>query len=434
MSFTENKSVLQHTELNRLVYVCSISGYNLPEFESCLLRRPLYLILVVSDDDKIQEAAERFARVVKSHLPGVHILRPDQHRKFNGTDLVDVQNWFNDILIPQLDALPSDLKYVGNLTGGTKVMALVLMTMRFNWDWLEYKADRVQQLQMIAYSNKGLKALDTEILPEAQPLSVARLYSEHVRENTGNIVLESTDSSCQAQKLWDGLVQKEPSLLALFGDRERGLEMLWMYGLQEKRFNKKWLEISASDFLGQATFSAAHLQWLQGWARLNESSLQVTEQSLKLAGNKNRRNELRRWLSGDWLEQLAYSWLVHEIPERSLTMNVSVRPENEDNSSTGERETDILVHYKGRTSLVEVKTDLPPGEKFSNATRQLASLLDRFGRTNKVLLIGPQLLQKNNKLDDLIVRCNAEGILLAHDKASLLYAVQTGKQSEPFKR
>lgn len=431
----ETKLEPQQAELGRWAYVCSMSEYNLPEYESCLLRRPEYLVLVVSDYEKIQAAAERFAQVIESRMPGIKVLRPDliKQRTFKGTDLNDFQLWIDTVLAPLLDELPKGLGRICNLTGGTKMMALALMTANLNWEWLEYKAEGSQQLQMNQFEEGSLKALGVEPLPLADPLDVVRLYSDQVRKNKENTVIVSPDSVSEAQKIWDALEQRNPYLLELFGNQVSGLEMLWMYGLADERFMKKWLNLSTEEFIGQSVFSDGQLQWLQGWAQLKPSSLQLTENSIELAGNKNSRDDLRRWLSGDWLEQLAASWLAEKIPAERIVINVRVRPENQTNSSSGERESDILVHYKGATSLVEVKTDLPPHETFAKAIQQLASIGNRFGRTNKVLLVGPQLMQKNqNKLDELILRSNAEGILLAHDKQSLLLAVGQGKQPKPF--
>lgn len=417
--------------LNPLVYVCSMSEYNLPEFESCLLRRPEYVVLVVSDFEKIKDAADRFTRVIEARLPGIQVIRPDllSQQSFDGRDLQSIQTWLEQILSPQLASLPVDYPQVCNLTGGTKVMALALMAASIPWAWLEYKADGAQKLQKLENKQGKLTPLAAEELAPAAPLNVAKLYSDQVRENKENKVIASPNSQDQAQKLWDGLEQQNTALKTIFGNATSGLEMLWMYGLKAPNYNKKMLTLKSQEFIGETAFSKEQLQWLDAWAALKPTSLEVTNNQIILAGNKNSRDDLRRWLSGDWLEQLTYNWLAEEIPTQSLAMNVSIRPESSDNSSSGERESDLLVHYQGRTSLVEIKTDLPPNENFASAIRQLASLSDRFGRTNKVLLVGPQLTQKHqNRLEDLVLRCNAEGILLAFNKADLLYAVLKGRQ------
>lgn len=418
--------------LNRLIYVCSISDYNLPEYESCLKRRPAYLVLLVSDYDRAQAAAERFANLVRSRIAGVQIIRPDQDGDtFGGADLVEFQQWLQRVLVPALARLPADCQRVYNLTGGTKMMALAVLTAGLGWSWLEYKAERGNSLQKVDYVNGILSARGAEELGQVDPVDVARLYSEHVKQERQNSIFSRSDSAAQAQKLWQGLCARDSSLLELFGDKKHGLESIWMYGAGNPEFKQKHLTVSACNFVANTTFNNAQLGWLHGWSRLKPDSLAVTPDSISLAGNKNSRDELRRWLSGDWLEQLASHWLSEEIPADRIRLNVRVRPENETNSSLGERETDILVYHKGATSIIEAKTDLPPGQQMSDAIRQLASISNRFGRVTKILLIGPQLLQRHqDKLEELCLRCNAEGILLAYCRASLLYAVLHRSQME----
>lgn len=417
--------------LDDIVYVCSTSGYNLPEYEACLLRRPRYLVLIVSNYGEIQQAAERFSRVVRQALPGIEILRPDVRQVFDGADLQAYQIWQREQLLPTLQALPESLPRICNLTGGTKIMALALSRLT-DWAWIEYKADRTQELQKFSFGSDGFVDMSKEVLPQADPFAVAELYSEHVRRLKPNQVVEHRQSICQANRLWNGLTTRDAALLQLFGSECSGLEMVWMYGKDQEAYQQQWLELSCQAFIGQAFFTTEQLGWLNAWASLSETGLQVDAQKLRLAGNrKNMRESLRRWLSGDWLEQLAAHWLEQVIPAEHITMNVRVRPDNADNSSTGERETDILIHHQGRTSIVEVKTDLPPGGDFATGIRQLASISDRFGRSNKVLLIGPQLYQRcQARMDVEILRCQAEGILLAYDKVSLLHSVIQGRQFE----
>ena len=57
--------------LQSLVYVCVVSGFNLPELESCLARRPAQVLLVVSDG--FQQQAARLNGVLEQLLPGVHV-------------------------------------------------------------------------------------------------------------------------------------------------------------------------------------------------------------------------------------------------------------------------------------------------------------------------------------------------------------------------
>ena len=63
--------------LTPAVYVCVVSTYNLPELEACLARRPSDIVLVVSDPETFEQAAERLEQQLVKALPGVTIHRPD---------------------------------------------------------------------------------------------------------------------------------------------------------------------------------------------------------------------------------------------------------------------------------------------------------------------------------------------------------------------
>lgn len=428
------------SRLNDLVYVCVISTFNLPDYESCMLRRPAYLVLVVSDGAEFRESAERFSNVIQQELEGIHIIRPDARRGFKGTDLAENQRWCTEILKPALDELPAHLPRVCNITGGTKSMTLMLANTSFGWQFMDYKAETQPVLQKIHFNNGQLECLGAEHLRSALPLVVARLYSSKVRQEYKSAVMQHPDSAAASQALWHGLKNGDLALLKLFGNETSGLERVWKYGLHNPDFDRERLCMSSREFIHQDSFSTEQINWLQSWQQLDPAALDILPDpagghALCLPGNrlKKRQAGLRRWLSGEWLEQLAESWLKEAgIPAEQIAVNVKVSPGNENNSSTGERESDVLVHYKGTTSVIEVKTDFPPNnENFNDLLRQLASFKERLGRVRQILLIGPQLHQKIcNKYDDILLRCKADNILLAHDAQSLCRAVLEGKHAD----
>lgn len=403
-------------QLNEMIYVCVISQYNLPEFESCLLHKPKHLILIVSDYEKIRSSAKLFEQTIKQAFPSINIIRPDKQQAFSGDDFIAIQQWFDRYLTTALDSLP-DFPRVCNLTGGTKIMTLSLLAGDFNWRWLEYKANNAQNLQQITYQQKQLAFKGSVELPVADPIAVASLYSEHVRQEAGNNIVAHPESVALSEALWNGLEQQDTALSELFV----GLAKVWAHGRGKSQYQKKFVTLSSTEFIGHDCFNEAQLYWLKQWAQLKPEALQVSRHDITFAGNKNMREELRRWLSGDWLERLVVHWLEEQIPAPCIAMNLKVRPENEDKSSIGERETDVIVHHKGRTTLIEVKTNLPPQQKMADLLRQLSSLTDRFGRTAKVLFIGPQLSQQiQPDLERIKMQCKAENIQLAQNRQQLL--------------
>lgn len=426
---------LTTADLQELVYVCSISDYNLPEFESCLLRRPKYLVLVVTTYEKFQVFAGLFSRLLERKFPGIQIVRPDQLQMgFSGSSLQENQQWYTQVLASELDKLPKGLPRVCNITGGTKAMTLTALSPELNWDWLEYKAERQQKLQMVRRDGHSFSSIGDEQLPMANPLDMAQLYSERVEQKTLNPIMASgvshKASSRAAAQLWRGLTEQDAALLSLFGSEKGGFEMLWKYGADNPDYNLKSLELSAQEFMGVDAFSEQQLAWLKAWQALSPAELNVSEQGIVLANSKKHRSHLRSWLSGDWLEQLAAHWLQQAgVPENQIAVNVKIWPENETKSRAGERESDVLVHYEGQSYVIEVKTDYPPGDtKFSELIKQLSSLGERLGRTKKVLFIGPQLFaQVQKNLEDIQMRCKASEITLAYDYETLVATLARNK-------
>lgn len=413
-------------KLKDLIYVCAISNYNLPEFESCLLHRPKYVVLIVSKESPFQQAAKLFTQLIEKTLPGIQIIRPDYSQSFQGSDLQENQYWINTYLIPAIDALPSTLKRVVNLTGGTKALTVALLNSAVSWQWLEYKAEG-QRLQSFTYKNNKLEVLESVNLRSASPLEVAQLYSEHVRKEKDNPITTSPNSLRCATELWEALNKQESALLELFGNKNQGFEKIWMYGFRDKAYKKDRLSMTSQAFIQQASFTPEQQKWLAAWHQLSPEGLQYDAQEISIAGNKQPREAFRRWLSGDWLEQLVVSWLKIKTSPEAVAANVKVRPDNKESSSTGERETDVLVHYKGRTTVVEVKTDLAPGQKLADVLRQISSL-EGFGRTQKILFVGPQFLKQATmrNSEDVLLRAQAEGVIIAYDQTSL-YAALNGK-------
>ena len=150
---------------------------------------------------------------------------------------------------------------------------------------------------------------------------------------------------------------------------------------------------------------------------------------ITLPGNKpaGLGKALRQWISGVWLEQLAYQWLLEDgLPASSIARNLK---SGKLNSSAAQREADLLVHHQQDTSLVEIKAGLPPDRAPSDLEQQISSLGNRFGRTRKALLIAPQLRSNLGKSwASFELRCAANQIQLIEDRQGLLDFVRKRKR------
>lgn len=410
--------------LQDLIYVCVVSNYNLPNFESCLLRQPKHIVLVVSDHKPVQEGAERLKAQLESALKGVMVHRPDKEKKFNGRSFASCKAWVDSCLVPYLDGLESYPRAC-NITGGTKLNTLTLAVPKYRWAWLDYK-DEDHSLQKLEFKNNELVCVAEERLASASPIDVARLNSNEVKEVDPNrlIVEQEALSTELAQQLWDALSTPQSvqgkALLELFGNKKTGLEAAWLYDVFTPDTKAGLLKLSATEFIGQDEFNTVQLAWLNQWHALARESIKADADYLLLP-SKAMKDDFKRWLSGDWLEQLVGIWLLDKVKSKTIAMNLKINPLKDEKSSTGERETDIVVHDKGRTTVIEVKTDLAPGHKVKDLLQQITSLGERLGRTRKVLMIGPQLQQSiQDRVKDIEKRCKADNVILCRNKEELL--------------
>lgn len=424
--------------LNPMLYVCVMSTFNLPEFASCLKHRPSHVLMMVSNHRGTQEGAERFEEQLRQALPEVEIIRPDKEqqeitRSFNGADFTEVKNWVEQYLVPIMKE--SSLPKRCNITGGTKAITLVITDPDLAWDAMDYKGEHQKGLQVLGFNNENKIELKEKIieLPTANPVAVAKLSSAKVQEKKDNPIFKDPQSSVVAKDIWNALdnisCPKRIALLELFGDETAGLERIWAYGRENKEFDQKKLILSAQEFVGQREFSREQLGWLTCWQQLEKTSLNFNSKQIELPGNKGS-NALKRWLMGDWLEQLVAQWLAEVMPQEHFVTNLKVNPLEGAKGSEGERETDIVVHHNETTHIIEVKTDLPPQGKVRGLLDQITSMGDRLGRTNKVLFIGPQLKQKldeGGQREEIEKRCKADSVMLADNKESLFKIMRLTK-------
>ncbi|ANG62212.1 hypothetical protein A8C75_06705 [Marinobacterium aestuarii] len=412
-------------DLTPITYLCIASEFNLPELEACLAMRPSHLILIVSDFPKAQQGAKRLAAVLKTELPGVQIHRPDTEAALNGEDIAAVLHWVASTLKPYLSKhTPTDNASILNFTGGTKALSMALLT-SLDCQQLHYKGIGQNKIQVLQLHNNQWQSDRAPLLPvTASPLQVARLYAGDVRVGGGLRDSEHLTGPLAAA-LWEGLEQREPGLLQLFD----ALERIWSAGRDNPAYKRADLELLFCDFLQDEKLLPSMHAWLQQFSALAPRQFRLEASRLILPGNGARKSgkDLRKWICGDWLEELAFLWLKEAgIPPEHMARGVVVSDEITGVSETG-RETDLFVHHEGISYLVEIKADLPPETEIRSVEHQLSSLGNRLGKTRKLLFIGPQFREKlsQKKHWDLFeARFEGSEITLCSDRNSLLQALK----------
>lgn len=412
-------------ELEPLAYVCVVSAFNVPELESCLARRPSHVLLVVSDAFALQ--ADRLGERLEECLSGVqvHYLHKQlTGHALGGDDILENQRWVQAVLLARLadDELKS-LPPILNFTGGTKAMTLALLHCH-PWQALDYKAAGRRELQVMRPGAPAPGQFVPSVrlsLPEVSALNVAKLYAD-VQADPLNAIIDGqpTLSLELARAIWQAQQDGDEGLRRLFNC----LENIWVEGRSKETYRQRSLTLGWQDFVqdpADSAFGATMGEWLQLFQTLAPLELRMDGTGITLPGNKpaGLGKALRQWISGVWLEQLAYQWLLEDgLPASSIAQNLK---SGELNSSAAQREADLLVHHQQDTSLVEIKAGLPPDRAPSDLEQQISSLGNRFGRTRKALLIAPQLRSNLGKRwASLELRCAANQVQLIDSRQGLL--------------
>jgi hypothetical protein len=419
--------------LEPMVYVLVVSDFTLPLFEACLARIPSHVLLVVSDGGSFDSAAARLKKLLSEKFPSMVVVLLNAQRRqtpLKGDDVIECQNWIADALVPLLRSENyAHLRHVLNFTGGTKAMTAAMIA-NYAWSDLDYKSISNQCIQIYeahtlnddSYIFPFTEKEPIEIKPVAA-LDVARLYNEHAQEGRINALCHHESSADLAKRIWNAQQDNDQELNSLFA----ALEHAW--------------QIPQNCRVGSVIVSwstlPAHLnrEKLKQWAdALSEIAPEVTESAegyFRVPGNEDKTKQAKawiKWVSGVWLEQLAFNWLTeYGVPEQRIARNL-IFGEDELRSAAG-READLFIHYRSRSLLVEIKAGIPPNGSPKEIEQQISSIKDRLGRSKKIILLGPsarKTLEYQGKFEDFELRCRASQVSLCLSRNQLIELLHKG--------
>lgn len=399
--------------LNSLTYVCVVSDHNLPELEAILSYQPKTIILIATKD--YFAAAERLKKeVIKSLGKSEKSVVLADTSGLTGEELSNSQQWVKNTLVSLLEQ--HEAPYFLNLTGGTKAMAIALLY-GYNWAECHYKAFGGKEIERFVIKEQQPVVLTCQA-PPTKPVTIQQAVGLYCETQNLTNKLPSEKEQHLAQKLWDALDQQDVGIHALF----KTLDKIWSQQRNEKKWQQDQVTLEWSEFNDLELVKP----WLERFATLDKQSIEIQEAGVVLPGNRRARSEqtlqafkLKGWIAGGWLEDIVYHWLADKIPADQLVLNLQTQS-NYDASS--QREADILLLHKGKTWVMEIKADLPPGQKLPDLENQLSGGARRYGKAQKILFIGPELkhkLEKDGRLEGFKGRCKGNQVTLCYNKAGL---------------
>ena len=160
-------------------------------------------------------------------------------------------------------------------------------------------------------------------------------------------------------------------------------------------------------------------RWLHSWVLAGVIRLDEKGLILPVKYNKKTLNYWRKWISGDWFEQLIYTWFKENgVKDEELETGLQlIRGESQGN------ETDILLFRKNQLIFCELKSDLSSESKLADPLRQVIDQSLNMGKVRRVLILSP-VIKDNAKPQQWIEferNCAAKNIqiIIARDKEAL---------------
>ncbi len=363
------------------LYVIIVSEHNLAELRACLYLQPRTIFMVSSQ--RMQTGAQRLLGVLQRQLPHtvVEVLGSTADTPFSGHDLQENQQWLERIFLPKLAQIkPSSAQL--NMTGGTKTLAY-LLTRLYPWQEIHYQpfANHVP-LERFYTQNDTLHLLNTIDLAsvDISPDNHALLYMDYVRPHSPNITRTHPDSLAiallrleaqQANNHHQGL----GAFITLF-------EQAWSLPTQELFVT---VAIPPTLTLDNVLLERLNALYLGSHA----APLTRTADGLQIpAAHHKKYTDWRKWISGDWYEQLIEQWLLdYGIDKKHLLSNVQLSNKTDPQG----QESDTLLQYKNKLYVIEIKADIPQNKQLGDMENQLTSLAMQLGKVENVLILSPAI-------------------------------------------
>lgn len=404
-------------------YFIILSEHNIAEYRACLHLQPQNVHLIVTDWVAGKNAHIRFKNTLEQseQFHGkIHELGLQSGGKLFGERTEEIQMWLDTVFKAYCAEHHIANNAILNITGGTKILSQMLAAQTGIWQELHYQAFQrsSNQIHIDRLNPDNLAFLGEIILPNRFSLRDGlKLYADEIKKHSPNPIAKHPDSLPLAQMRFAAQSMKQPENGNLFPAIIPVLKEAWKKNPEDqKEILLEWQEfgLAQPDELKPFLERLINLIDPQDRIRLDEKGLILPSKY----NNKNL-NYWKKWISGDWFEQLIYTWFKENgVKDEELETGLQlIQGESQGN------ETDILLFRKNQLIFCELKSDLSSESKLADPLRQVIDQSHNMGKVRRVLMLSP-VIKDNAKPQQWMEferNCAAKNIqiIIAGNKESL---------------
>lgn len=405
-------------------YFIILSEHNIAEYRACLDLQPQNVHLIVTEWVASKNAHTRFKTTLEQseQFQGkIHEIGFQSGSELIGERAEKIQSWLDAVFKAYCAEHHISNNAILNITGGTKILSQLLSAQTGIWQELHYQAFQrsSNQIRIDRLHPDNLAFLGEIVLSNRFSLRDSlKLYADKIKKHSPNPIIEHPDSLPLAQMRFAAQSMKQPENGNLFPAIMPVLENVWTQEdhQDQEEILLEWqkFESARPDKLKPFLEKLINLIDLQGQIRLDEKGL-----ILPVKYNKKTLNYWRKWISGDWFEQLIYTWLKENgVKDEELETGLQlIRGESQGN------ETDILLFHKNQLIFCELKSDLSSKSKLADPLRQVIDQSLDMGKVRRVLILSPVIKDnaKPQQWTEFERNCAAKNIqiIIARDKETL---------------
>lgn len=415
-------------------YFIILSEHNIAEYRACLDLQPQNVHLIVTGWIAGKNAHTRFKNTLEQseQFNGkIHEIGFQSDSQLIGERTEEIQMWLDTVFKAYCAEHHIANNAILNITGGTKILSQLLAAQTGIWQELHYQAFQrdSNQIHIDRLNPDNLAFLGEIVLSDRFSLRDSlKLYADEIKKHNPNPIIEHPDSLPLAQMRFAAQSMQQPENGNLFPAVMPVLENAWTqkYPKDQKEILLEWqaFGLAQPDELKPFLQRLINLLDPQDRIRLDEKGLILPTKYNKNSQIARQIHDWRKWISGDWFEQLIYTWFKENgVKDEELETGLQlIQGESQGN------ETDILLFRKNQLIFCELKSDLSSESKLADPLRQVIDQSLNMGKVRRVLILSPKIQNDHQKEErkkpqwmEFERNCAAKNIqiIIARDKEAL---------------